>query len=799
MPESETEAPASDKETKRASKSPTGGTLVVVESPAKARTIRKYLGKGFKVKASVGHIKDLPPRKLGVDVEDSFAPEYEVIKGKGKVVEEIRNAAKEVDRVLLAPDPDREGEAIAWHIAEEIRPFNANIERILFNEITKKGVAQGLSAPRPLDRAKFDSQQARRILDRLVGYEISPLLWKTVRRGLSAGRVQSVAVRLIVEREREIEAFLAEEFWTITCTESTRDDVQFDAKLHQIDGQKAKVDNGEQADAIVAALKRAEHRVARVERKRRPRRPPAPFITSKLQQDAARKFRFPAKRTMGLAQRLYEGLDLGGEEGVVGLITYMRTDSTRLSDDAVVEAREFIQGRYGETYLPKTPHKYAAAKRAQDAHEAIRPTHVSLEPEEVKTRLLEQFKPGAKTSKGLSRHEVDDLVRLYGVIWRRFVACQMAAAEYDQTIVDIQATEKYLLRAQGQVLAFPGYTAVYEEGRDENGGNGQKQWGAGGPEKKPLPAKIDDGDPLTLVEVLPEQKFTQPPPRFTEATLVKELEERGIGRPSTYANIISTIQDRKYTEKLEGRFNPTELGTLVNDLLVASFPDVVNVTFTAQMEDRLDKIEDGDQDWVSMLREFYSGFHPLVERAQKEMKRPDDEKTGIACEECGEEMVIKWGRNGKFLACSGFPECRNTKEFRKDDAGKIVVMEAEVTDEVCETCGAPMVHRSGRFGAFLACSKYPECKTTKPISLGVKCPKTDCGGDVVAKRSRRGKAFYGCSNYAKTKCDFVSWDLPVAEACPDCQHPILVRKAGRGGSKLVCPECKFSRSEEETP
>ncbi len=788
---------------KAAKKKAPSGTLVVVESPAKAKTIRKYLGRGFKVKASVGHVKDLPPRKLGVDVDDAFTPEYETIKGKGKVLSEIRTAAAEVERILLAPDPDREGEAIAWHIADEVRPFNDNIERVLFNEITKKGVASGLAAPRELDRAKFESQQARRILDRLVGYEISPLLWKTVRRGLSAGRVQSVAVRLIVEREREIEAFDPEEYWTITATEATAGNQEFDAKLVKIDGKKAKVENGEQAAEIVSTLEQTPHVVTDVQRKKRPRRPPAPFITSKLQQDAARKFRFGAKRTMGLAQRLYEGVDLGGEEGVIGLITYMRTDSTRLSDDAVADARTFVGQRYGEEYLPKEPRKFAKKKRAQDGHEAIRPTHVELEPEQVRERLLAQFKPGAKTSKGLNHHEVEDLVKLYGVIWRRFVACQMAAAVYDQTVIDILIAERYLLRATGQVLAFPGYTAVYEEAREEsannNNGNGKQSWRTDKELKKPIPAGVEADDPLNCKAVLPEQKFTQPPARFSEATLVKELEERGIGRPSTYANIISTIQTRRYTEKEEGRFQPTELGTLVNDLLVTSFPDVLNVTFTAQMEDHLDKIEDGGADWITMLKDFYGDFHAEVEKAKTEMKRPADEETGISCELCGEEMVIKWGRNGKFLACTGFPDCRNTKEFKKDEDGKIVVVEAEPTKEICENCGKPMMLRSGRFGEFLACSGYPECKTTKPISLGVKCPKPDCGGDVVQKRTRRGKTFYGCSNYAKTKCDFVSWDLPVAETCPDCKHPILVRKVSRGNARLICPECKYTRTEQEPP
>ncbi|MDY0001203.1 MAG: type I DNA topoisomerase [Polyangia bacterium] len=774
-------------------KPPRGGALVVVESPAKARTIKKYLGAGYQVKASVGHVKDLPTRTLGVDVSDSFTPKYEVIKGKGKILKEIRAAAQEVDRVLLAPDPDREGEAIAWHIAEELRPVNDNIERVLFNEITQKGIAQGLSAPRRLDQARFESQQARRILDRLVGYEISPVLWRSVRRGLSAGRVQSVAVRLVVDREREIEAFVPEEYFNITCLEQAKEDATFEAKLFQVDGAKAKVTDQETADALVAQLKSAPHRVARVERKERPRRPPAPFITSKLQQDAARKFRFPAKRTMALAQRLYEGIDLGGSEGVVGLITYMRTDSTRLSDDAVSAARDFIRERYGASYLPESPQVYAKGKRAQDAHEAIRPTDVRLDPELVRDRLLGSFKPGAKTSHGMGRHDIEEMVKLYGIIWRRFVACQMAAALYDQTTIDIEAGANLLLRAQGQVIAFPGYTAVYEESREENGNGGSDQGEEG---KQPLPSDLADGEPLSCLEVRPEQKFTQPPPRFTEAGLVKELEERGIGRPSTYASITSTIQDRRYVEKQEGRFRPSELGILVNDLLVKAFPDILNVDFTAQMEDRLDRIEEGDDNWIVMLKDFYGGFHDAVERAKKEMKRPEDEETSLSCEQCGKPMVVKWGRNGKFLACTGYPECRNTKEFRRNEDGSVEALAEKLSDEICPTCGAPMAVKSGRFGAFLACSRYPECKTTKPISLGLKCPREGCGGNLVKKRSKRGKTFYGCDNYSTTKCDFVLWDRPVGRACDECSFPIMVSKGGRQGAQLKCPECGATVAQE---
>ncbi len=748
--------------------------LVIVESPAKANTIKKYLGAGFTVKASVGHIKDLPKSKMGVDIQNGFEPEYEVIRGKGKIIADIKKSAKTVDMVYLAPDPDREGEAIAWHLAEEIRPSNGNIKRILFNEITARGITEALKSPGELDEKKFDSQQARRILDRLVGYEISPILWRKVRRGLSAGRVQSVAVRIIVEREREITAFKSVEYWTIECHVEGENPPSFRLKLVKLDGKKADLTNGADAKSVAEALKTAQYLVEKIERKERKRHPLAPFITSKLQQEAARKLRFTAKKTMALAQRLYEGLELG-EEGAVGLITYMRTDSTRLSQDAVTEARDYIANRYGADSLPDEPVIYKTKKQAQDAHEAIRPTSMKYDPETVR-RLL------AKSAIGDAEkvRDLEDQVRLYQLIWNRFVACQMKPAVYDMTAIDV-AAGRAGLRATGQVLKFAGYTAVYEESQDETTGHEED------PDSGLLP-EVSEGERLKLLEVKPEQHFTQPPPRFSEASLVKELEEKGIGRPSTYANILSTIQDRGYVEKKEARFFPTQLGTRVNDLLVESFPDILDVTFTAGMEDDLDKVEEGEVNWVKLLERFYQPFKIDLDRAAVEMRdlKREEIPTEHKCEKCSSPMVIKWGRNGEFLACAGYPECRNTKEFVRRPDGTVEIAVQPMTDEKCDVCSAAMLVKRGRFGSFLACSRYPDCKTTRPISLGVTCPKK-CGGFLTEKRSRRGKVFFGCSNYSKTGCDFVSWDRPIPEPCPRCQAPFLVKRENRkGGGKTRC-------------
>jgi DNA topoisomerase I len=748
-----------------------GGTLVIVESPAKAATIMKYLGAGYVVKASVGHVKDLPKATMGIDVEHDFQPKYVVIEGKKKVIADIKAAAKKASQVLLAPDPDREGEAIAWHIAEEIRPANPNIHRVLFNEITKKAVNEAILHPLELDMHKFESQQARRVLDRLVGYEISPVLWSKVRRGLSAGRVQSVAVRLVVDREAEIKAFCPEEYWTIGVEVEGSAPPPFAARVARLDGEKATLAHEGQASEVVSLISQATLQVASVERKERRKNPPPPFITSRLQQEASSKLRFSPKRTMGLAQRLYEGVELG-DEGPTGLITYMRTDSTRLSEDAVKDVRTWIADRYGEASRPAEPNVFKSKKSAQDAHEAIRPTSTQYDPETVR-RLL------AETPAGRDARESEDLIRLYTLIWNRFVACQMAPAVFDQTVIEIDAG-RVGLRATGQVMRFAGYLAIYAEAQEEGSPDDET---AGS-----LP-DIHQGESLRLLGCQPEQHFTQPPPRYSEASLVRELEEKGIGRPSTYAAILSTIQDRGYVEKREGRLGPTELGVVVNGLLVKSFPEIVSSDFTAQMEEQLDQVEEGAVDWVKLLRDFYGPFEKDLARAKVEMRdlKREEEPTEEVCEKCGKPMVIKWGRNGYFLACSGFPECRNTKEYTRNADGTLTVQPAtRPSDQICPSCGSPMVIRRGRFGEFLACSRYPDCKTTSPLSLGVDCPRPGCGGYLTEKRSRRGRIFFGCSNYSRTKCDFVSWDRPLPKRCPQCDAAFVVQKTSRSGVRLRC-------------
>ena len=738
--------------------------------------------------ASVGHIKDLPKAKLAVNIAKNFEPEYEIIQGKGKIIQEIKRHAKAVDIVYLAPDPDREGEAIAWHLAEEIRPSNGNIKRILFNEITKRGITDAIAQPLELDRNKFDSQQTRRILDRLVGYQISPILWKKVRRGLSAGRVQSVAVRIIVERETEIAAFKSMEYWTIEAGVEGAGPPPFRVKLAKLDGEAAKakaVATGDEARAIAEEIRQATLTVERVEKKERRKNPQAPFITSRLQQEAARKLRFTAKKTMTLAQRLYEGLELG-EEGPVGLITYMRTDSTRLSDDAVAEARAYIAERYGAESLPDEAVVYKTKKSAQDAHEAIRPTSMKYEPDTVRKLLLQVA--------GNDRDKADDFedfVKLYALIWNRFVACQMKPAVYDATTIDVAAANgRATLRASGQVLKFAGFTAVYEESKDETvqGPDTAEAEIDEGPASLP---DVAEGERLSLKDINPEQHFTQPPPRFTEASLVKELEDKGIGRPSTYAAILSTVQDRGYVEKKEGRFFPTMLGTKVNELLIQAFPDIFDVTFTASMEEDLDKVSEGEADWQKLLHRFYKPFKEDLDHADEHMRdlKREEIPTEHICEKDGSPMVIKWGRNGEFLACTGYTTngCKNTKEFVRNPDGTItiVVFEVKTTDEKCPLDGGAMVVKRGRFGEFLACTNYPDCKGTKPISLGVDCPKCKTGF-ISERRSRKGKVFFGCSNYSKTKCDFVLWDRPFPSQCPQCDAKFLVKKVSKRGDRIRC-------------
>ncbi|HEY5934888.1 MAG TPA: type I DNA topoisomerase [Kofleriaceae bacterium] len=782
-----------------------GSALVIVESPAKAKTIGKYLGSGYVVKASVGHVRDLPKSKIGVDFENRFEPTYEVIEGKKKVVAEIRKAARENEIVYLASDPDREGEAIAWHIAEEIKGENKNLRRILINEITKKGVTAAIAAPREIDMNKTNAQQTRRILDRLVGYEISPILWNKVQRGLSAGRVQSVAVRLVCERDEEIKAFVPEEYWSVDVSCRAEQPPPFEARIFRWHGEKAEPKTADEANAIATELSAGPASVASVERKERRKKPQAPFITSRLQQDAARKLRYSAKRTMALAQRLYEGVELG-EEGPTGLITYMRTDSTRVSDDAMTALRQHITDAYGADYLPEQPNVYANKGSAQDAHEAIRPTLMEWPPDRVAQALAEH-------------PEGPELVKLYTLIWQRFVASQMVPAVYDATTIDIERGAA-TLRATGQVMKFAGYTKVYEVAETDDA----KAEAADAADKLLPPLEV--GNPITLESVRPEQHFTQPPPRFSEASLVKELEEKGIGRPSTYAAIMSTIVDRGYVEKRDARFFPTELGILVNGLLVVSFPEIVSSDFTAKMESDLDRVEEGQADWRELLGGFYTPFKDELEKARTEMRdvKREEIATDWTCEKCGRAMVIKWGRNGSFLACVGYQpaprkkkaketaegvvalapaepveeSCRNTKEVVKNLDGTWEKVPEQTTDEICETCQAPMTIKRGRFGSFLACTRYPDCKTTKAISLGVKCPRQGCGGYIAEKRSRRGKPFYGCSNWAKKQCDFVAWDRPVPQPCPTCNAKFVVKKENKRGIMLRCLECDWKQGADES-
>jgi DNA topoisomerase-1 len=743
-------------------------SLVIVESPAKAKTIAKYLGKDYTVKASVGHIMDLPKSKLGVDIEKDFEPKYIVIKGKAPVVKELKTAAKKADRVLIATDPDREGEAIAAHVAEVIAGSmkDAGVYRVLFNEITKKAILLAIEHPGKINVNKVDAQQARRVLDRLVGYQISPILWKKVRRGLSAGRVQSVALRLICDREEEIKAFVPEEFWSLTALLEGKLPPQFEAKLLRKDEEKIRVKNNDEVQKILVDLQDKPYVVSKVEKKERRRNPVPPFTTSKLQQEGGRKLGFTAKRTMGIAQSLYEGVDVG-KEGTVGLITYMRTDSTRVGKEAQDEARELITNKYGKDYLPEKPPVYVSAKSAQEAHEAIRPTSVMREPDAIKQYLE------------------PDQYKLYKLIWNRFVASQMNPAIIDQTSVDIKAGD-YTFRATGSVVKFPGFMAVYMEEKAEDQAPSEEENG-----EAVLPP-LTEGETLVLIKLDPKQHFTQPPPRFSEALLVKTLEEKGIGRPSTYAAIISTIQERDYVQKVENKFRPTELGVLVSDLLVNHFPVIMDVAFTAKMEEELDKIEEGQMPWVDAVKDFYKPFNESLEKAQAEMKdfKAELTPTDIACEKCGKPMVIKWGRNGQFLACSGYPDCKTTKPFIRKENGEVEAAPEETTDELCPKCNSPMVVKRGRFGKFLACSRYPECNHTQGMSTGVACPED--GGKLVERRSRFGKMFYSCANYPD--CKFATWYKPIPRACPQCNAPFLVEKfSKKTGPYIAClkKECGY--------
>ena len=802
--------------------------LVVVESPAKAKTINKYLGRNYKVIASMGHVRDLPKSKLGVDIRDDFEPSYEVIASRKKVLKDLKDAAKESEDIYIATDPDREGEAIGWHLAEELGAANRKkIRRLMFNEITKRGILSALEHPTSINKQMVDAQQARRVVDRLVGYKISPILWDKVRRGLSAGRVQSVALKLVCDREREIDAFVPEEYWNITARLAAPVPPEFDAKLLKRDGAAIKVGTQAEADAVLADLKQADWTVASVTTKERKKNAVPPFITSKLQQAA----RFPVKKTMMLAQQLYEGIELPGEESV-GLITYMRTDSTRVSEQAIAEVRDHIGVKYGPDFVPEKPNVYKTKADAQDAHEAIRPTSMQYDPDTVRPHLT------------------PDQLYLYRLIWNRFVASQMPPATFDETTVDIDAAQ-YVFRVKGSVPKFAGWLAVYNqetveaktEGPGPDAVTPEDEDGSG------ILPPMQEGDRLELRELKPEQKFTQPPPRYSEATLVKALEENGIGRPSTYASIISVIQARDYVNKIEGRFKPTMLGRmLVDRLLSPAFDDILDVEYTRNLEEDLDKIEEGSSNYKKTLGSFYKKFEKDLKRASKEMinlKEGVEPDPPVTCDKCGKPMVIKAGKFGLFLACSGYPDCENTRELETPEPGA----EGEGLDETCENCGRPMAMKRGRFGQFLACTGYPECKTTRKIIttkqgmtaakpdqiLDEKCPKcesnlvlkhgrfgefTACsnypackyvkqkstglvcpkdGGDVVERKSKRGKAFYGCANYPD--CDFVLWNKPVLEPCPQCGEKFLIEKiTKRHGRQLLChkEDCDYVRSEELT-
>ena len=794
--------------------------LVIVESPAKAKTINKYLGKDFIVKASLGHIKDLPKRDLAVDVEHGFEPRYEVIEGKKKLVAELKQAARKVQDVYLAADPDREGEAICSHLQEELseKKNGPRIYRVMFNEITKKAVTKAFEKPGQVDVNLVDAQQARRVLDRLVGYKISPLLWDKVRRGLSAGRVQTVALRVIVEREREIRAFLAKEYWTIDADLAAKKPPGLTARLARVNGQTAEIGSTEAANGVVAALEDAAYTVQSVSTREKRRFPVAPFITSTLQQESSRKLRFSVKRTMMLAQRLYEGVEVGKD--TVGLITYMRTDSTRVSEDAIKDVRDFIGERYGRKYLPDSANFYKSKKGAQDAHEAVRPTSMAYSPEVVDKYLQE------------------DERKVYRLIWNRFVASQMMPALYDQTTIDVSAKgnngDDYLFRATGSVEKFDGFRKVYKEGKDQLDEEDEE-------EKHHLPL-VTEGESLRFKAIRPEQHFTEPPPRYNEATLVKRLESDGVGRPSTYASILSTIQEREYVKKDGGRFTPTELGMVVTDLLLESFDDIFDVTYTARMEAELDEIEEGKIDWRVAMQEFYERFDKDLKHAEEHMTniKRMEKPTGLPCEKCGKPLVIKWGKHGSFIACTGYPDCTYTRELTVDlpDVDKADLSE-QGEEEYCENCGRPMVLKKGRFGTFFACTGYPDCKTTKQIggqqkkpdqkldeicpqcgnnlvlktgrfgeftacsnyptckyvkqkTIGVKCPECN-EGEVVERRSKRGKTFYGCNRWPE--CNFVAWGKPVPEKCPQCGSPYMIEKWLKAGTVWQCPnaECKHKQ------
>jgi DNA topoisomerase-1 len=755
--------------------------LVVVESPTKVRTIKKYLGKDYNVAATVGHIKDLPSKDLGIDIDKDFTPHYRTIPGKSKVLSQLKSAAGDTTEIYLAPDPDREGEAIAWHTADVLKKKGRHFHRVLFHELTKKAILEAMQKAQDLDRDKYEAQQARRILDRLVGYQISPLLWRKVKGGLSAGRVQSVAVRIICDRERAIQAFDPVEYWSITANLQGSTPPAFAAKLVRKNGEKITIPDEAAATGILKDLDAARFIVDKIVKRTTRRNPQPPFITSKLQQEAIRKLRFSAKKTMMVAQQLYEGIDLGPGEPV-GLITYMRTDSTRIADEAAQEALSLIRTTFGPDYSLDKPRFFKNKNKAQDAHEAIRPTSVAHTPEKLKRYLSK------------------DQMALYTMIWQRFVASQMAQALIDQKTLSIAAGD-YTFTASGSSVKFPGFLAVYQSADDEAESNKKSQ---------PLP-ELSEQSPLDLLGIEPKQHFTQPPPRFSEASLVKELEENGIGRPSTYAAILSTIRDKGYVELIKRYFRPTELGFIVNDLLMDNFPEILDVAFTARLESDLDRVEQSEVQALTILNQFYDPFsRKLAEAAESMLSvKGVGMPTDLTCPLCKKNPLrIKMGKNGHFLACAGYPDCTYSSDYERDEKGVIAPVapvQSEATDKVCDLCGKPMVIKRGRYGGFLACTGYPECKHTQSLNngpnakpTGVACPEAGCDGEIVEKSSKRGKIFYGCNRYPK--CSFASWDRPVAVRCPACDNAYMVEKTTkRDGTLHVCPnrDCRHRQPPTE--
>lgn len=774
-PGKEIKAPAAKpKKKKKAAEKKPGKNIILVESPTKVKTIKKFVKNKYEVLATKGHVMDLPKSKLGIDTEHNFEPTYIVLRDKRKTLSELKKEIKKAPEVYLAADPDREGEAICWHMCEEIKRSSKQLgekkfHRVMFNEITETAVLKALTQPREIDMNLVNAQQARRVLDRLVGYKISPLLWGAIRKGLSAGRVQSVALKLIVDRQREIDAFKPVEYWSVEALlETGRKDV-FTAKLAEKDGVKIDLKNQPDSAAVVEDLKKQQYTASEVQKKERRRKALPPFITSTLQQDAARKYHFTAQKTMIIAQQLYEGLELAGE-GQVGLITYMRTDSLRVSDEAQKEALAYIKEKIGDAYLPETPNFYKSKKSAQDAHEAIRPSSAYRSPEAIKDSLD------------------SDQYKVYSLIWKRFVASQMTQAVFDDTRVRISAGP-YLFLASGSVQKFDGFLKVYEEIKAETGeenGNGKDE------EKDNRLPEINQGEGLGLKELIPAQHFTQPPPSYTDATLVKALEEKDIGRPSTYAPIISTLVARRYMDRDRSRFIPTELGFLVSDVLLKSFPGIINEEFTAKMEDDLDGVEEGKVEWHELIKNFYGPFEELLKKAETHMdvlKKDIEGDLKEVCEKCGSKMIIKWGRFGKFMSCEKYPECKNAKPLPGSERVE------EKIDEKCPTCGAQLIVKQGPFGSFVACSKYPDCRFTRQIikDTGVACP--DCGGKIIERTFKRFRKFYGCSNYPK--CKFMIWDYPIKEKCPKCGAPFLLEKRLKDKITISCRQCDYKEIKEQ--